>query len=88
MEEEVEESTVKQMFAGETWCITGTFEHFKPRDLALREVEKRGGKTTSSVTRNTTVLLAGPGAGSKLTKAQELGIRIIDEAAFLRMLSE
>ncbi|HPX28565.1 MAG TPA: NAD-dependent DNA ligase LigA [Sphaerochaeta sp.] len=88
MEEEVEESTVKQMFAGETWCITGTFEHFKPRDLALREVEKRGGKTTGSVTRNTTVLLAGPGAGSKLTKAQELGIRIIDEAAFLRMLSE
>jgi len=76
------------MFAGQTWCITGTFEHFKPRDLALREVEKRGGKTTGSVTRNTTVLLAGPGAGSKLTKAQELGIRIIDEAAFLRMLSE
>jgi len=88
MKEEVEEPTVKQMFAGETWCITGTFEHFKPRDLALKEVERRGGKTTGSVTRNTTVLLAGPGAGSKLAKARELGIRIIDEATFLHMLNE
>ncbi len=35
MEEKIETSTVKQIFAGETWCITGTFEHFKPRDLAL-----------------------------------------------------
>ncbi len=88
MEEKIETSTVKQIFAGETWCITGTFEHFKPRDLALKEVEKRGGKTTSSVTGNTTVLLAGPGAGSKLAKARELGIRIIDEATFLKMLEE
>ncbi|MGI6438045.1 MAG: hypothetical protein ACOX0D_08465 [Sphaerochaeta sp.] len=44
MEEKIETSTVKQIFAGETWCITGTFEHFKPRDLALKEVEKRGGE--------------------------------------------
>ncbi|NLZ77268.1 MAG: NAD-dependent DNA ligase LigA [Spirochaetales bacterium] len=88
MEEKIETSTVKQIFAGQTWCITGTFERFKPRDLALREVEKRGGKTTGGVTRSTTVLLAGPGAGSKLAKARELGIRIIDEAEFLQMLGE
>lgn len=88
MEEVVEESTLSQIFAGQTWCVTGTFEHFKPRTLALDEVEKRGGKTTSSVTSKTTVLLAGPGAGSKLTKAQELGIQVIDEATFIQMLSE
>lgn len=88
MEEVVEESTLSQIFAGQSWCVTGTFEHFKPRTLALDEVEKRGGKTTSSVTSKTTVLLAGPGAGSKLTKAQELGIQVIDEATFIQMLSE
>ncbi len=86
MEEVVESSSLEQMFAGQTWCVTGSFEHFKPRELAMKEVEARGGKTTSSVSKNTTVLLAGPGGGSKLTKAKELGVRIIDEATFLQML--
>ena len=88
MEEVAERSNLEQIFAGQTWCVTGSFEHFKPRDLAMKEVEARGGKTTSSVSKNTTVLLAGPGGGSKLTKAQELGVRIIDEATFLQMLGK
>ena len=54
----------------------------------LREtVEKYGGKTSSSVSKKTSVVLAGEEAGSKLEKAQTLGIRIIDEAEFLSMLA-
>jgi DNA ligase (NAD+) len=75
-----------QNFSGQTWCVTGSFEHFKPRELAMEEVKKRGGRVTSSVTSKTTHLLAGPGAGSKLDKARELGVQIVDEAEFLEML--
>ena len=71
---------------GQTWCVTGSFESFKPRDKAMDEVKKRGGKVTSSVSSKTTHLLAGPGAGSKLKKAQDLGITIVDEAEFLRLI--
>jgi DNA ligase (NAD+) len=72
--------------SGQTWCVTGSFEHFTPRELAMEEVKKRGGRVTSSVTSKTTHLLAGPGAGSKLDKARELGVRIVEEAEFLEML--
>jgi DNA ligase (NAD+) len=75
-----------RIFHGQTWCVTGSFDHFKPRELAMEEVKKRGGRVTSAVTAKTTHLLAGPGAGSKLEKARELGTRIVDEAEFLNML--
>ena len=52
----------------------------------MEEVKKRGGQVTSNVTSKTTHLLAGPAAGSKLDKARELGVRIVDEAEFLKML--
>jgi DNA ligase (NAD+) len=75
-----------QSFSAQTWCVTGSFEHFKPRELAMEEVKRRGGRVTSSVTSKTTHLLAGPGGGSKLDKARELGVRVVDEAEFLEML--
>ncbi|MFA7540329.1 MAG: BRCT domain-containing protein, partial [Sphaerochaetaceae bacterium] len=59
-----------------------------PRSLALKEIEKRGGRTTSSVTSKTTHLLAGVGGGSKLQQAQSLGVTIVDEEQFIRLLEE
>ncbi len=74
------------VFAGQTWCVTGSFDSFKPRELAKEEIMRRGGRVTSSITSKTTHLLAGVGAGAKLLKAQSLGVSIVDEAAFLTLL--
>jgi DNA ligase (NAD+) len=54
----------------------------------LEEIEKRGGRTTSSVTGKTTHLLAGSGAGSKLAQATRLGVKIVNEERFLTLLKE
>ena len=72
-------------FAGITFVLTGTLPTMK-RDEASALIEKYGGKTSGSVSKKTGIVLAGEDAGSKLTKAQQLGIRIIDEAEFLTML--
>jgi NAD-dependent DNA ligase len=80
--------TLTQSFAGQTWCVTGSFEHFNPRSLALEEIEKRGGRTTSAVTGKTTHLLAGGGAGSKLVQANKLGVKVVNEEVFLSLLEE
>ncbi|AEC02988.1 NAD-dependent DNA ligase LigA [Parasphaerochaeta coccoides] len=85
-EEASQVSDVPQIFAGQTWCVTGSFEHFSPREKAMVEVKKRGGRVTSSVTGKTTHLLAGGGAGSKLSQAQKAGARIVSEDEFLGML--
>ncbi len=74
-----------QRFAGMTFVLTGTLPTLK-RDEAAALIEARGGKTSSSVSKKTTIVLAGEEAGSKLTKAQSLGIRIVDEATFMEML--
>ena len=76
-----------QSFSGQTWCVTGSFEHFKPRELAIEEIKRRGGRITSGVTSKTTHLLAGSAAGSKLQKARELDVQIVEEARFLKMIS-
>jgi DNA ligase (NAD+) len=73
-------------FAGQTWCVTGTFERFQPREKAMEEVTRRGGRVVSAVTSKTTHLLAGDGAGSKLAKARELGVTVVAEAEFLELL--
>ncbi|RKX83725.1 MAG: DNA ligase (NAD(+)) LigA, partial [Spirochaetes bacterium] len=87
-EEEIsKEDMLPQVFEGQIWCITGSFENFKPRSLAGDEITSRGGKTTTSVTGKTTHLLAGESAGSKLTKAQKLGTTIITEDIFMEMLN-
>jgi DNA ligase (NAD+) len=82
------DARLPQIFSGQTWCITGSFEHFAPRSLAAVEIEARGGRTTGSVTGKTTHLLAGSGAGSKLDQAMALGVKVIDEDRFRLMLAE
>ena len=72
-------------FEGMTFVLTGTLPTMK-REEASALIEKHGGKTSGSVSKKTTLVLAGEDAGSKLVKAQQLGIRIIDEAEFLSML--
>jgi DNA ligase (NAD+) len=77
-----------QIFKDETWCVTGSFEHFSPRSKAMEEVERRGGRTSGTVTGKTTHLLAGANPGSKLTKAKEVGAEIVTEEEFVRRLRE
>ena len=76
----------EQPFAGQTWCITGSFEAFKPRARAADEIRARGGTVTGAVSGATTHLLAGSGGGSKVSRAEEAGVEIVDEQAFLRLL--
>lgn len=85
--EEEEKASIPQVFAGQVWCVTGSFERFVPRSLALKEIEIRGGRTTGSVTKKTTHLLAGSSAGSKLQQAISLGTTIIDEGRFIDLLA-
>ena len=73
-------------FAGQTWCVTGGFAQFRPRDLAAAEIKERGGRVTGGVTSRTTHLLAGRAAGGKLAKAQRLGVAVVSEEQFLGLL--
>ena len=84
MEEEVDEE-VDDRFAGQTFVLTGTLEKYS-RDEASEIIEKYGGKTSGTVSKKTTYVLAGEAAGSKLTKAQNLGIKIISEQEFENMI--
>ena len=79
------ESELPDMFSGMTFVLTGTLASLK-RSEAESMIESRGGKTSSSVSKKTNYLLAGTDPGSKYTKAQTLGIKIIDEAEFMRMI--
>jgi DNA ligase (NAD+) len=74
-------------FAGKTVVLTGTLPTLK-RDEAGAMIEAAGGKTSGSVSKKTDYVLAGEEAGSKLDKAKELGVPIIDEAQFRKMLGE
>jgi DNA ligase (NAD+) len=67
--------------------FTGNLEHVT-RDQARELVVRLGGKASGSVSKKTDLVVAGPGAGSKLEKARELGVAVADEEAFLRMLDE
>ena len=75
------------IFSGESVVLTGTLSGFK-RSEAQKLIEARGGVCQSSVTAKTTLVLAGEEAGSKLAKAQKLGIKIIDEETFKQMLEQ
>ncbi|MEI6378838.1 MAG: NAD-dependent DNA ligase LigA [Candidatus Falkowbacteria bacterium] len=74
-----------QILAGLTFVITGTLPEYS-RDEAKAMIRARGGKTAESVSRQTDYLLAGEEAGSKLAKARELGVKIIDEEAFKQLI--
>ena len=71
-------------FAGKTFVLTGSLEKYS-REEASNIIEKFGGKTSSSVSKKTSYVLAGEDAGSKLTKAQSLGVQIITEEEFEKM---
>ena len=75
------------IFEGQTFVLTGTLPTMT-RDQASELIKERGGKVSGSVSKKTSYVLAGEEAGSKLTKAKELQINIIDEEAFLRMIGE
>lgn len=83
--EYVSQKSGDDRFAGMTFVLTGTLPTLK-RDEAKSMIENFGGKASGSVSKKTTYVLAGEEAGSKLTKAQELGIKIISEDEFLDML--
>ncbi len=81
---EYTKKTVSDKFAGLTFVLTGTLPTMT-RDQAEAMIVERGGKAASSVSKNTSYVLAGEKAGSKLTKAEALGVTIIDEEQFLKM---
>jgi len=82
-----EQSAVKALLTGQTWVVTGKLEAMS-RDEAGASIRRLGGQTAGSVSKKTDVLLAGPGAGSKLSKAESLGVKVIDENEFMRILEE
>ena len=83
--EAIKEEGTDERFAGLTFVLTGTLEKYS-RDEAQEIIEKLGGKTSGSVSKKTSYVLAGESAGSKLTKAQELGVKIITENEFEEMI--
>lgn len=85
LEDPEPEGPVSNVLEGVAVVITGTLDGLG-RDGAKRAVEDRGGKVTSSVSKKTTALVAGASPGSKLQKAEDLGVPIIDEATFLSLL--
>lgn len=76
-----------ERFEGVTFVLTGALASMT-RDEAAEKIRARGGKVTSSVSKKTGIVVAGTDAGSKLTKANNLGVTVIDEEAFLAMLGE
>ena len=73
------------VFSGEKVVLTGTLKNYK-RDDAAKIIEENGGEIMSSVSKNTTLVLAGEAAGSKLDKALKLGVKVIDEDTFEKMI--
>ncbi|MBC3950526.1 NAD-dependent DNA ligase LigA [Pseudomonas folii] len=73
--------------AGQTWVLTGSLE-LMSRDVAKEKLESLGAKVSGSVSAKTHTVVAGPGAGSKLTKANELGLKVLDEEAFVAFLGK
>lgn len=77
---------IDERFAGKTFVLTGKLENYT-RDEAARLIEERGGRTASSVSKKTDFVVAGDDAGSKLAKAEVLGVAVLNEEEFSRMLS-
>lgn len=80
------DASIAQTLAGLTVVVTGSLEGFT-RDSAKEAILLRGGKASGSVSKNTAFVVVGPGAGSKETKARDLGLTILDEAGFVHLLA-
>ena len=87
MSEEIKESDLEQTLAGLIVVVTGSLVNFT-RDQAKEAIESRGGKAAPAVSVNTNYVVAGDKAGSKLKKAEELGIPVLDEAGFKLLLEK
>ncbi|MGM8931809.1 NAD-dependent DNA ligase LigA [Salinicola halophyticus] len=85
--EEVEIAERPQPLDGQTWVLTGSLEGMT-RDEGKERLQALGAKVAGSVSKKTSTVVAGPGAGSKLAKAEELGVEVIDEATFVERLNE
>jgi DNA ligase (NAD+) len=85
MQLSVDEKVISAAVAGKTFVLTGTFPTMT-RDEAKDLLEKAGAKVAGSVSKKTDYVVAGTDAGSKLTKAEELGVPVIDEAAMVGLL--
>ena len=81
----IKDADASDKLAGMTIVVTGTLPTLGRKE-AEELIVKNGGKASGSVSKKTSLVLAGEAAGSKLTKANELGIKVIDEAEFLNML--
>src|SRR6185312_14462816 len=84
---EAERPATESAIAGKTIVFTGRLERMT-RDEAKALAERLGASVSGSVSKKTDLVVAGPEAGSKLTKAQELGVRVLDEGAFLELVGE
>ena len=80
-----EEEGLDNRFEGKIFVLTGTLESFSRKE-AEEIIEKFGGKTSSSVSKKTDYVLAGEDSGSKLIKANELGVTVISEEEFKKMI--
>ena len=85
LEEEKPENELPQTLAGLTFVLTGTLEHFT-RDEAGAQLKAMGAKVSGSVSKKTSFVVAGEAAGSKLTKAESLGVPVLDEVALQQIL--
>ena len=85
LEEEKVENELPQTLAGLTFVLTGTLEHFT-RDEAGAQLKAMGAKVSGSVSKKTSFVVAGEAAGSKLTKAESLGVPVLDEVALQQIL--
>jgi DNA ligase (NAD+) len=82
-----EEVVTDSLFSGKTIVLTGTLENVTRKE-AQQMIEARGGKVSSSVSKKTDLVVAGEAAGSKLAKANELGVQVIDEKTFLEWVNQ
>ena len=81
------ENIKSSVFEGLKFVLTGTLPTLK-RAEASKLIEENGGIVVNSISKNTSIVLAGEEAGSKLEKAKDLGIRIIDESTFLDLMNQ